>query len=813
MRGPLHTPSGGVHPGLQVLFLFTVSILSGVLFALPEPLANTIGSMSALALLWVVLPDRGQLSVRGRLQSAALGAGLGLTCVALVVLLETGATQVLALASLLLGVHILRVKLGQPDPWLPAASLSLAPFAAFLLLVDTSAWADHVVGRYATIVSSLASAVAGRTIELGPTYAGVSLTAFFILYAVALSRFAVSSPRKVVKTVAVCVGVIVVDIAYVVLWSRFIGVRAAPMTPLLRPFAGDYDMRLFLFLMLLLPILLYRPHLRAGEESALLDRRGLRVAVPLAAVLAVSLALVALEPPATAPNKNILIYDSIPGTPKPDVPVFGSYGLENGGMFGLLPDYLRGRGYRVRVVHELLDSDLAWAGTLAMFNLRSTLASATGSAVDAFVEKGGSLLVAGDHTGREEIREPSNALLKPYGITLNFDSAIPLRDGWADGLDIRPHAIVSRVSEPEVNVLIGASLTVTPPARTLISGRDGYSDPGDEANLEGGFLGNMKYDAGERLGDVALVAESAAGAGRVLVFGDTTSFQNGALPHSYRFVDGVFRWLSAAGSTAGWRALPLAAALLLVVCIFVLYANARTLTVLLVLPVTAMLAAILLSGLASGTSETDAPAFSSAYAVIDLSHFEAADRWRGGDSMDGLALNLQRNGYACFAMSHFDAALVRSADVLVVPTPLEPFDRAQLDAVDACVRSGGLLIVTAGSERPAGSFGLLHYYGFGLGTAPLGQATSEWDGHIVHFWSAWPVEMRAGLKRKAIADVWDYPVVAYRPGGAGGVLVVGDGSFLFNKNLEDVQSYNEHNILFFREVLRAFGTGRANDAY
>ena len=790
-----------------------MSVLSGALFSLPEPLANIIGSVSALALLWVVLPDRGRLSVRGRLQSAALGAGLGLACVALVVLLQTGATLVLAIALLLLGVHILRVKRGQPDSWLPAASLSLLPFAGFLLLVDMSAWADYVVGRYAALVSFLASAIGGRPVELGPTYAGVSLTVFFILYAVAVSRFAVSSRRKVVKTVAVCVGVVVVEVAYVVLWSRFFGARAVPANPLLGPFFDDYDIRVFLFVMLLLPILLYRPHLRVGEGSAFWARRGLRVAVPLAAVLAVFSVLLAVEPPATAPNKNILIYDSIPGPTRPDVPVFGAYGLVNSGQFGLLPDYLRGRGYSVRVVHQLVGSDLAWAGTLVMFNLRATLPSATDSAVDAFVEKGGSLLLAGDHTGREEIRDPSNALLRSYGITLNFDAAIPLRDGWANGLDIRPQPIVSGMSESEIRVLVGASLTVMPPARTIISGRDGYSDRGNAANVTGGFLGNMKFDAGERLGDVALVAESSAGAGRVLVFGDTTSFQNGALPHSYPFIDRVLTWLSTAGSMSGWRTVRLVAALLLVACFFVLYVDARASTAVLVLPVIAMLVAIPISGLFSGTSHAETPGFSAPYAVVNLSHFEAASRWRGGDSMDGLALNLQRNGYACFAMSDFDAALVRNADVLVVPTPLEPFSRAQLDAVDTCVRSGGLLIITAGSERPAGSFGLLRYYGFSLGTAPLGQATSEWDGHAVHFWSAWPVEMRAGLQGKVIADVFNYPVAVYRTEGAGGVLVVGDGSFLFNENLEDVQSYNEQNILFLRALLRTFATGRQDNAH
>ena len=235
MRGSLHTPSGGVRAGSQVLFLLTMSILSGALFALPEPLAKIIGSMSALALLWVVLPGRGQLSVRGRLWGAALGAGFGLACVALVLLLHTGATLVLAFALLLLAVHILRVKRGEPDPWLPAASLSLVPFAGFLFLVDMSAWADYVVGRYAAFVSALASGIAGRTVDLGPTYAGVSLTVFFILYAVALSRFAVSSRRKVVKTVAVCVVVVVVEVAYMVLWSRFFGARAVPANPLLGP--------------------------------------------------------------------------------------------------------------------------------------------------------------------------------------------------------------------------------------------------------------------------------------------------------------------------------------------------------------------------------------------------------------------------------------------------------------------------------------------------------------------------------------------------------------------------------------------------
>lgn len=811
----LRPPPGGKRPGLQALFLFTAAVLSGVLFSLPEPLADAVGGACALTLLFTVLPHREESPLRSRWSALALRAGTAVVCIASLLLFETGATQTLALAALLLGVHLIRTKSHQPDPWLPAASVTLMLLAALLVLADGSAWVDYALGRSAAFVSSMGAAIVGRTVDIGPTHAGLYLTALFILYECAVARFAASTPRALVKTAGICSALIAVDVGYVALWSVIGGARAARVTDLLQPFANSYDLRLLLFLLLLLPVSLYVPVLRTEAKSAPLGRRSLGFAVPLAVVLAVSLVLVGFEPPAMTPDRNVLVYDSIPGESRVDVPVFGSYGLEKSGQFGLLPDYLRGRGYSVRVTQELSKADLAWARTLVIFNLRSTLDGATDRAVRGFVDGGGSLLLAGDHTGWDEIRKPSNALLEPYGITLNFDSAIPMRDGWFNGTDIRVHPIVARARQPDMQIVIGASLTVHPPARTLVVGRDGYSDPGNEENLAEGFLGNMQYDAGERFGDLALVAESTAGAGRVLVFGDTTPFQNGALPHSYRFVDDVFTWLSTAPSAAASRVLGVVAALAFVGCAVLLYAYAaaRTGTAVLVLSVVAMLGATVLVGVLSraAVADADSRAFTMPYAVVDLSHFEGMGRRTSPDSVDGLALNLQRNGYTCFLMSDFDSAMVHDAEVLVVPAPLAPFDGAELRAVDELVRTGGLLIVTAGSERPAGSFGLLDYYGFNLGMAPLGKATSEWAGHTIHFWSAWPIEMRAGLSGEVIADAWGYPVAVYRSQGAGGVLAVGDGGFLFDKNLEGIRSYNEHNILFLKEFLKTFAKGRKND--
>lgn len=815
MTGCLRSPSGATRLDIQALFLFTAGILSGVLFSLPEPLSDAIGGACTLTLLFMVMPHREEPHSRGRLTHVALRVGIAAAGIASLLLFPTGPGQALALAALLLGVHLVRAESHQLDSWLPAASATLMLLAALLALVDGSAWADPVFGGWAALVSSIAGMIVGRAVDVGATHAGLYLTALFILYACAVGRYSKGTRRALVKTAGVCGALVLVDVGYLALWSLVSGARAAEATGLLQPFADSYDVRFLLFLLLLLPVSLSRPVLPIEKEPVPLGGRDVRVAVPLAVVLAVSLALVGFEQPATTPDRNVLVYDSIPGESRVDVPVFGLYGLENGGMFGLLPEYLVGRGYSVRMTKELSKTDLAWAGTLVIFNLRSTLGAATDRAVRDFIEGGGSLLLAGDHTGREEIREPSNALLEPYGLTLDFDSAIPVRDGWINGLDMRSHPVMARARQPGMQVLIGASLTVLPPARTLLVGRDGYSDPGNEENLAEGFLGNMQYDRGERFGDIALVAESSAGAGRVLVFGDTTPFQNAALPHSYAFIDDVFAWLAVAPSAASARIVRAVAGVLLVIACIVLLvvvASTRGGTTMLSLAALAMLAATIVPSMLSGAPGAGDTAFGARYAVVDLSHFEAADRWRSSESVDGLALNLQRNGYACFLMPEFDPALVRGAAIVVVPTPLEPFERVELQAVDECVRAGGLLIVTAGAEHPAGSFGLLDYYGFSLGTAPLGQATAAWGEQIAHFWSAWPVEARSGSNVRVIAKAWDYPVVVYRPEGAGGVLVVGDGAFLLNKNLEDNRSYNEHNILFFREILRWVEEGRATDA-
>ena len=49
--------------------------------------------------------------------------------------------------------------------------------------------------------------------------------------------------------------------------------------------------------------------------------------------------------------------------------------------------------------------------------------------------------------------------------------------------------------------VIGASLSAPPPAFPLVTGKYGYSDPGNESDGgQRGYLGNLNYDLGEPMG-------------------------------------------------------------------------------------------------------------------------------------------------------------------------------------------------------------------------------------------------------------------------------------------------------------------------
>jgi hypothetical protein len=233
------------------------------------------------------------------------------------------------------------------------------------------------------------------------------------------------------------------------------------------------------------------------------------------------------------------------------VPERGKYGLDYVGMFGVLPRYLAMEGYRCAAVGEISAEALGGADALVAINPLRVPGDGELELIWRFVEGGGSVLAVGDHTGMDQVRRPLNAILAPSGISFNFDSAVPFKTLWADDFALWRSPMFAGIGGRQIQMVVGASLDTRLNAKPLIVGKAGYSDAGNAGNAADGYLGNMQFERGERIGDLILAAEARYGKGKFVAFGDTSHFQNTVLAYSYPFVDNIFAYLCGGGPGGG----------------------------------------------------------------------------------------------------------------------------------------------------------------------------------------------------------------------------------------------------------------------
>jgi hypothetical protein len=555
----------------------------------------------------------------------------------------------------------------------------------------------------------------------------------------------------------------------------------------------------------LVPAAWYYRKVPVGERVAALNLRPALTVLIVAAGVLLGVGL-GLAPNEGTGGGKVLLLDK--GYLDWSTPDFGRYGGRSGGMFGRLPHLLEAQGYDVERATGLLSAEaLAGARALVIINLMDPLEQVEKQAIWDWVSTGGSLVVLGDHTGVMGIREPFNDLLKPVDIEFKFDSATYWGQSWRDALEVMPHPITGDLEVAEdVQIWIGASLGLAPPARPVITAKYGYSDIGDEQNFDRSYLGDRRHNPGEQVGDLCLVADAGHGKGRVLVFGDTSSIQNGALVMSWAFVQRMFQWLtSPAASSPGALRLALAAAGL--VCLVVAARSLRRSAASWLILALALVAAMEVADRL--TAPPAPPRIGAPKAVIDISHGERFDQlsWYD-DCIGGFDLNLMRNGYNPLLMREFSAGLVLDSELLVVIAPARRFGTAELDLLREFVEAGGVLIVSTGYEEKDGSESLLALFGVELENIPLAHFEVEVFGETAHFAEAWPLKVSGPLATvvaayPGLAD----PVAVFVPRGEGGALILGDSQFFLNINLEGRDEWHLGNIMFLRELLGRIQAG------
>jgi hypothetical protein len=357
------------------------------------------------------------------------------------------------------------------------------------------------------------------------------------------------------------------------------------------------------------------------------------------------------------------------------------------------------------------------------------------------------------------------------------------------------------------------------------------------------------YQEGQRLGDLTLAAEQRVGAGRVVVVGDVTCLSNEGLADGYPWVSQLLGYLasSASGPQVLWRQAGLL--LTLLALMVVLTRNLAGVPVA-VSSVCLALSLLCCHGLSNASSllipdgtRIATPAGSSAgnrLAYIDASHLAPFSRQSWGyDALNGLVLNLERNGYLPLMLHDHLEQRLPGAGVLISIAPAQALSPAECRRVRRFVEEGGSLVCMVGAEEANASDSVLAPLGLSVPVSPVpaagtryepepfGRTTAEYlqveqeDGTSytvsLRLYAAWPVE---ALKMNSdnteviayarntlpyVESDTELPVVLLHSIKEGLIVLIGDARFAMNRNLEYVGGEpfagRHDNALFWRWLL------------
>ncbi len=759
--------------------------------------------------------------------AAAFAAGIALTVPAMAVY------NVLAVALVLAAVAWTAAGLDRRALVIAAYASAVLGIYRLAITAIPSVWlaADAVGGG----IGGLVGAICGKPLRIGATFAGLDfLVLMTALCAVWLKATAAPRLPRAACAVAAIVGghlVYLVALAHTHDLLAVIPKRPAVETPLYQSdlylpppwYWGDALRALLPWNLPLVAAVIHavtavlmfrwarwRPDASKGSPaapttSAAADERTMRLAAGLGLGAVVSAALIPLVSvlstrPLDLAGRKIVAYEH--GYLDWEKPKFDRYGEESAGMYGMLPMLVSSMGGQFTTTPNLTPSAINGANALVLIHPTKRWSEDERRSVWEYVRGGGSLLVVAEPRVPEDGQTSSvNEILDSTSMEVRFDTAIPAAPLWQHGLDAVVHPVGAGI-DPDTNgfgLEESSSVRVGWPARPILVGRWGWSDPGSDAVM----TGIQRFDPGERLGDLVLAAEQPVGIGKVIVLADTTCLKNEGLANAYEFTGRLLGYLATRGPAlqSGWRqGLGIAACLA-----FVILLGWRLDAGLLG---TSLAVFIVMLGLATNWTAASARILPDGHGAspnrivcIDASHGRAFSNepW-SDDGLAGLELTLMRNGRLPILMRQWSNEQVQRAGMLISIAPSRPFSDAERAAVRKFLDNGGVMLCMAGANHAGPIQPLLSEFGLSVPLSPLpaGDPGSEPKpmGHFrtpyldtgkyqvhVGFYAGWPVEGKENAEI-LVHGFDNLPVVVRTHVGQGKLILIGDTCFAMNKNLE-----------------------------
>ncbi|MCS7306901.1 MAG: GldG family protein [Thermoguttaceae bacterium] len=471
--------------------------------------------------------------------------------------------------------------------------------------------------------------------------------------------------------------------------------------------------------------------------------------------------------PRNLAGKKILAYTPHPEAwilPQPD-----QHTRSEPGAYSMLPELVLSFGGRWRFSAYLTEQELQQTDLLLLVGDAGTLSSQQVAAVCKYVESGGSLLAACGQARPSRIEETLSvpALLANWGLEVQQETAVSPVGQLLEGLWPMCHPAACNIApQPSPGYYLGLSRSATlKPAfgrgNPILVAQWGYGEPDGQGVRTDLFA---QYEAGERLGDLILAAESRVGLGRVCVLASDAWLRNENLPSCYEFVAGLLSylahqqgspadpWRQVFGWVAGlvlvglvaWRPRPTVLAIIGGVLGLMLLAgwwqSSQASRLLPQLPGKEQLGARLSSAqptagvplalggsssLGAGGGELVGPR-GLPLAYIDASHMEAYSlEALHPDGLGRLFLTLLQAGYLPLLAPDMKPDRLQTAAVWLSIAPARHFTSAERAALDQYVRHGGTFIAMAGAEDAEPLRPLLASWGLSIRRCPVGPGQTE----------------------------------------------------------------------------------------
>lgn len=764
----------------------------------------------------------------------------------LLLVTETQLLWVTSIPLLLAGLDISLRALHNKRRELGILTISSFAYGLTFLLIQTVPSIWWFFQQSSLLFSDALSTLSGSPVVLGPTASGLGILLIFII--LLLTVFLFTRPKKTKEFLwfgISLLGLLLIWFCYILLLS-FMAYSSSEMFALL-------PVLFFFFLIPIFILFLKYSKTEYRDMNLMPQQRHLRVNLKNMQVWAILFLMVStafltlfINAGSSSDESHTVVFygNNMVGTW--DVPEYGKYGKDAVGMFGLWPVYLTSLGYTTELLIEnttnffpssstndhnitrylnftdyttVIKSEkitreiLTHTDVFVIANLNISFSKDEHRLLWEFVQNGGSLLVIGDHTNVGGIQQPLNTLLSPVGIRYRFDAALPVDDTlkWLTSTKLLYHPLNEPFISPyQLQYGVGASLDVTYPAFPLIIGTTALSDTGNQSNSDIAYLGDYDYNKGEQLGDVILVAAAYYGQGKVLVFGDTSSFQNPALPFSISFLKSTFTWLTNTQAPLLILIQRDVSLLLFITAVLLIVLSKRNTVPIAVFPLLVCLSLLVSTSLNPLILTANEGYTSDNIVFLDTSHGERLSLESFTDnSLNGLILNLQRNNYLPFVLEDFSEEKIRQSPLFICVAPTQTFTAEEVRFLEEYIDEGGVVILATGYEDKDASLPLLEVFDIDIEPTPLGPVPYVEENLTLYqneprFVDSWPVVFKDNEIRSYYNFTWEnltFHLVVFAPHGAGGLLVIGDSQYLLDKNIESIYDYWPGNILFLKYLL------------